>query len=92
MICLLQTHKDKRNSGDTDKRKEGKTHLSTYTQGNPLYKLVYFFPNFFLCEQGESRSGVVQRKLFSCLLAPGHAGCLCASLPNSNRGPLLANC
>lgn len=30
----------------------------------------------FLCEQGESRSGVVQRKLFSWLLAPCHRGCL----------------
>ena len=34
---------------------------------------------FFLCEQGEGRSGVVQRKLFSCLLAPCHRGS--ASVP-----------
>ena len=84
MIYLLQTHtdKDKGSSGDIDKEKERKNPPVNLHPGRPP-STSWYISFQSLCEHGESRSGVVQCKLFGCLLGPCHVPLRGPSGPHS---------
>lgn len=64
--------KKKRNPRDTDKQKEEVKMTCQFTpRERPLYRLVHFFPVFFLCEHGKNRSRSLEGNRFCCCLLPG---------------------
>lgn len=71
MIYLLQTHtdKDKGNSGDTDKENERKTHLSIYTQGDPLLQVGMFLSSLYV-NMAKAEVGSYNANCSAACLAP----------------------
>ena len=79
MICLLQTHKDKRNSGDTDKRKEEKPTCQLTPRETHSTSWYISFRSFFYVNRVKAEAGLCRANCSVGCLPPAIVAAPCLS-------------